>query len=74
MKRKERNFAASVPAGLSQFFRYSKLSLQDLLERYSAERLLCRLSRSPHFEPPPGANHSNQLRHVVRERRTCSLW
>ncbi|MFM7101109.1 MAG: nucleotidyl transferase AbiEii/AbiGii toxin family protein, partial [Verrucomicrobiota bacterium] len=48
MKQKGRNMAASVQARLLQLSRNSKLSLQDLLERYCTERLLYRLSRSPH--------------------------
>lgn len=48
MKQKGRNIAASVQARLLQLSRDSKLSLQDLLERYCTERLLYRLSRSPH--------------------------
>lgn len=48
MKQKGRNVAASVQARLLQLSRNSKLSLQDLLERYCTERLLYRLSRSPH--------------------------
>lgn len=48
MKQKGRNVAASVQARLLQLSRNSRLSLQDLLERYCTERLLYRLSRSPH--------------------------
>ncbi len=48
MKHKGRNMAASVQARLLQLSRNSKLSLQDLLERYCTERLLYRLSRSHH--------------------------
>lgn len=47
MNRKGRNVAASVQAKLLRLSRESKLSLQDLLERYCIERLLYRLSRSP---------------------------
>ena len=43
-----RNVAASVHARLLQLARQSRLSLQDLLERYCMERLLYRLSQSPH--------------------------
>jgi len=46
MNKKGRNVAASVQAKLLQLSRNSKLSLQDLLERYCTERLLYRLSRS----------------------------
>jgi predicted nucleotidyltransferase component of viral defense system len=46
MNKKGRNVAASVQARLLQVSRNSKLSLQDLLERYCTERLLYRLSRS----------------------------
>jgi predicted nucleotidyltransferase component of viral defense system len=48
MNKPGRNIAASVQAKLLQLSRNSKLSLQDLLERYCTERLLYRLSRSPH--------------------------
>lgn len=48
MNKKGRNVAASVQAKLLQISRNSKLSLQDLLERYCTERLLYRLSRSPY--------------------------
>lgn len=48
MKQQGRNVAASVQTRLLQLSRNSKLSLQDLLERYCTERLLYRLSRSPH--------------------------
>ncbi len=48
MNQKGPNVAASVQARLLQLSRNSKLSLQDLLERYCTERLLYRLSRSPH--------------------------
>jgi predicted nucleotidyltransferase component of viral defense system len=48
MKQKGRNVAASVQARLLQLSRNSKLSLQDLLERYCTERLLYRLANSPH--------------------------
>ena len=48
MNQKGRNVAASVQTRLLQLSRSSKLSLQDLLERYCIERLLYRLSRSPH--------------------------
>ena len=48
MNRKGRNVAASVQAKLLTLSRESKLSLQDLLERYCIERLLYRLSISPH--------------------------
>jgi predicted nucleotidyltransferase component of viral defense system len=48
MNKKGRNVAASVQARLLQLSRGSKLSLQDLLERYCTERLLYRLSRSPY--------------------------
>ena len=48
MNKKGRNVAASVQAKLLQLSRNSKLSLQDLLERYCTERLLYRLSRSPY--------------------------
>jgi len=48
MNQKGRNVAASVQARLLQLSRSSKLSLQDLLERYCIERLLYRLSLSPH--------------------------
>lgn len=48
MNKKGPNVAASVQARLLQLSRNSKLSLQDLLERYCTERLLYRLSRSPH--------------------------
>lgn len=48
MNKKGRNVAASVQAKLLQLSRNSKLSLQDLLERYCTERLLYRLSRSAH--------------------------
>jgi Nucleotidyl transferase AbiEii toxin, Type IV TA system len=48
MNRKGRNVSASVQARLLQLSRASKLSLQDLLERYCTERLLYRLSLSPH--------------------------
>ena len=48
MKKKGPNVAASVQAQLLRLSRNSKLSLQDLLERYCTERLLYRLSRSPH--------------------------
>lgn len=43
-----RHVAASVQARRLQLSRNSKLSLQDLLERYCTERLLYRLSRSRH--------------------------
>ena len=46
MNKKGKNVAASVQAKLLQLSRNSKLSLQDLLERYCTERLLYRLSRS----------------------------
>ena len=48
MNRKGRNVAASVQVKLLTLSRESKLSLQDLLERYCIERLLYRLSISPH--------------------------
>ena len=48
MNQKGRNVAASVQAKLLTLSRESKLSLQDLLERYCIERLLYRLSISPH--------------------------
>ena len=48
MNQKGRNVSASVQARLLQLSRTSKLSLQDLLERYCIERLLYRLSLSPH--------------------------
>jgi predicted nucleotidyltransferase component of viral defense system len=48
MKQKGRNVAASIQARLLQLSRNSKLSLQDLLERYCTERLLYRLANSPH--------------------------
>jgi len=48
MRQKGRNAAASVQARLLQLSRNSKLSLQDLLERYCTERLLYRLANSPH--------------------------
>ena len=48
MKQKGRNVAASVQSRLLQLSRNSKLSLQDLLERYCTERLLYRLANSPH--------------------------
>jgi len=48
MKQQGRNVAASVQARLLQLSRNSKLSLQDLLERYCTERLLYRLANSPH--------------------------
>jgi predicted nucleotidyltransferase component of viral defense system len=48
MREKGRNVAASVQARLLHLSRTSKLSLQDLLERYCIERLLYRLSVSPH--------------------------
>lgn len=48
MNQKGRNIAASVQARLLLLSRTSKLSLQDLLERYCIERLLYRLSLSPH--------------------------
>ncbi len=48
MNQKGRNLSASVQARLLQLSRTSKLSLQDLLERYCIERLLYRLSLSPH--------------------------
>ena len=48
MNPKGRNVAASVQARLLQLSRSTKLSLQDLLERYCIERLLYRLSMSPH--------------------------
>jgi predicted nucleotidyltransferase component of viral defense system len=48
MNQKGRNVAASVQARLLQLSRNSKLSLQDLLERYCTERLLYRLANSPH--------------------------
>jgi len=48
VKQQGRNVAASVQTRLLQLSRNSKLSLQDLLERYCTERLLYRLSRSPH--------------------------
>lgn len=48
MNQKGRNVSASVQARLLQLSRASKLSLQDLLERYCIERLLYRLSLSPH--------------------------
>jgi len=48
LKEKGRNVAASVQARLLQLSRNSRLSLQDLLERYCTERLLYRLSRSSH--------------------------
>jgi predicted nucleotidyltransferase component of viral defense system len=48
MKEKGRNMSASVQARLLHLSRASKLSLQDLLERYCIERLLYRLSVSPH--------------------------
>ncbi len=48
MKQKGPNVAASVQARLLQLSRNSRMSLQDLLERYCTERLLYRLSRSPH--------------------------
>lgn len=48
MNQKGRNVSASVQARLLQLSRDSKLSLQDLLERYCTERLLYRLSLSPH--------------------------
>lgn len=48
MNQKGRNLSASVQARLLQLSRASKLSLQDLLERYCIERLLYRLSLSPH--------------------------
>lgn len=48
MNQKGRNVAASVQARLLQLSRSTKLSLQDLLERYCIERLLYRLSMSPH--------------------------
>lgn len=48
MNRKGRNVAASVQAQLLRLSRASKLSLQDLLERYCTERLLYRLSKSAH--------------------------
>jgi predicted nucleotidyltransferase component of viral defense system len=46
MNKRGRNIAASVQAKLLQLSRNSKLSLQDLLERFCTERLLYRLSRS----------------------------
>ena len=48
MKQEGRNVAASVQARLLQLSRNSKLSLQDLLERYCTERLLYQLANSPH--------------------------
>ena len=48
MNQKGRNVAASVQARLLQLSHNSKLSLQDLLERYCTERLLYRLANSPH--------------------------
>lgn len=48
MKQRGRNISASVQARLLQLSRNSKLSLQDLLERYCTERLLYRLGNSPH--------------------------
>lgn len=48
MKQRGRNIFASVQARLLQLSRNSKLSLQDLLERYCSERLLYRLGNSPH--------------------------
>jgi predicted nucleotidyltransferase component of viral defense system len=48
MNKTGRNVAASVQAKLLQLSRNSKLSLQDLLERYCTERLLYRLSLSPY--------------------------
>jgi predicted nucleotidyltransferase component of viral defense system len=48
MRQKGRNVAASVQARLLQLSRNSRLSLQDLLERYCTERLLYRLANSPH--------------------------
>ncbi len=48
MNQKGRNVAASVQARLLQISRESRLSLQDLLERYCIERLLYRLSLSEH--------------------------
>ena len=40
MNQKGRNVAVSVQARLLQLSRSTKLSLQDLLERYCIERLL----------------------------------
>lgn len=48
MKQRGRNISTSVQARLLQLSRNSKLSLQDLLERYCTERLLYRLGNSPH--------------------------
>lgn len=48
MNQKGRNVAASVQSRLLQCSRESRLSLQDLLERYCIERLLYPLSVSEH--------------------------
>ncbi len=57
MKQQGRNVAASIQARLLQLSRNSKLSLQDLLERYCTERPLYRLANSPHHSRfiPKGA-------------------
>ena len=63
MNKKGRNVAASVQAKLLQLSRNSKLSLQDLLERYCTERLLYRLSRSQY-----------QSRFILKGAMLLILW
>ena len=50
MAREVRNIAASVRARLQNLARANRASFQRVLTRYALERLLFRLSESPHEE------------------------